>query len=174
MNKLRVFSTFLILYAVGLGVGCDTKITPETLEKWQKAGENFQTYSRQASNIVYGLYEAKIISPEFTAQIYDNGFLAMDRGGIKFYDFVKEKLAAYGENAPPQSVIDEIKAALRSNVVEKFLEVLEKLKVIKISAELKQTIVAIKTAVLVFADALQIGDEVKAEIKAKEKNLCLT
>jgi hypothetical protein len=46
--------------------------------------------------------------------------------------------------------------------------------VLKISESMRNVITGIKTAVLVFADALEIGGEVKSQIETKEKLLCQT
>jgi hypothetical protein len=167
MKKLRIFLAALVLYSIVLTVGCDWKLTPERLEKFQQQSESIGRYSRQASNIAFGLYEAEIISLELKNQIFDV-FIRLDEGGVKFHNFVKAKILEYGENGPPRPVIDEIIKAFREDLLEKFLDALERLKVLKISAELRQTIVGIKTAVLVFADALKIGGETRNAIKEKE------
>lgn len=171
MNKIRSFLASLVVFSIVLvTVGCDWKMTPERLETFQEQSENIGKYSRQVSNIVFGLYEQEIISLELKNQIFEY-FIAVDEGGVKFHNFVKAKILEYGKNRPPKTVIDQIINAFRSELLDKFLDALDSLKVLRISESMRRAINGIKTAVLVFADALEIGREARAKIREKEAHI---
>lgn len=171
ISKMQTALAMLVIYAVTLiSAGCDLKITPDKLKEWNRQSENIGLLSRQASNIAFGLWEAGEITLETKNDIFDV-FLRLDEGGIAFHNFVKRKLAEHGEGKVSKSVLAEIVEVFRSELLEKFLNALEKLKVLKVSAKLRQTISGIKTAVLVFADALKIGSKTRKEIELKEMQL---
>lgn len=168
MKKLKTFLSFVVIFSAFLVTACP-KVDKESAEKFQSASGDLSRYARQGSNIAYGLWEANIISLEVKNKIFD-GFIYLNEGGVAFDKYVKKILAENGDQLP-KPVIDQIKAILRSDVIDRFLDVLDKLKVIRISDSMRRTIAAIKTAVLIFADALDIKSAVKAQIETKEKLL---
>ena len=159
----KILLAFIVIYSMIFSTACLTK---QKLETFQSRSKQISTIANSGVNITRKLYREGVISladKDFLA----DGLIWLGEGGEVVDSTLKEAIEKYGSN-PPKDAMQQAVKLFRSNILERFLQLLEKMKIIAVSAELRQTIELIKTSVLVIAGVLQIKQETKTAIKLAE------
>lgn len=160
---MKYLLTISILFTlIVTQVGCDKM---KSLEKAERASKKVATYANEAVNITRELYRDKTITDEQALKATEL-FVYLARGGKAFDSKVAELKKFYAENneKPNKKALQRVAQYFRANVIERFIEVLEEITQMQVSDKWKAVISGIKTAILIVADSLNVGDETRVDL----------
>jgi hypothetical protein len=157
---LVVLASIWLTFTVGF-TSCEQKIS-----SIKTSSSKIATAADQGVNITRELYESKVISPAQTkviAQLFAN----LAAGGILFDSTVANIEAQYGSKVPA-SEIAKLSAIFNTEIVDQFLAILEQMKLISNSDQLKLVIESIRVAVLAIASVFGTRSAVNAHIQGAQ------
>lgn len=157
---LRYFATFLVMYAVVQLTACPAA----SLQKAANASSRVATYANAGVNLTRNLYESKVI-PIGQKDDIAQKFVLLAEAGVAFDAAVARARTIYGTNAP-SSEIQKILATFDSEVVGRFLDVLQSLKLINARDKYAAIIDTIRAAVLVIANVFGHSKSVGLRLQA--------
>lgn len=156
--KFRYFIGVLAVIASMILTGCPAK----TIQKAKESSAKLATYANSGVNVTRGLFQQELIGLEAKDKIAD-AFIILADAGIAFDLAVRNAEAAYGSD-PPKTALDALFETFNAQVVAKFLNVLEKLKLVSDTGAYLAIIESLKAAVLVIAAAFGKKGQVEAQL----------
>jgi hypothetical protein len=161
----RFLICLTLIYAVLFNLACPFK--KADLEKMKDYSRRVATGAHAGVELTRTLFREKVISAELTSDIAD-GFIYLAQGG-QFVDAQLERaIKNYGKDAPPD-IKKQIVDIFRSDILNRFLAVIEQLKLARVTPVYYAVLESIKTTVILTAGLLGIGQETKIQIEGAIK-----
>lgn len=142
---VRTLTTLMIVYSIVLLTACPAA----SLQKAHDSSAKIAKYANAGVNLTRSLYQSQVISIDQKDAIARKFILLAD-GGIAFDAAVAKAKQVYGPNAPA-SEVQRIFALFDTEVIGKFLDILQSLKLINSQSAFLNIIAGIRAAVLVVA-----------------------
>ncbi len=155
---MKFLLTTILVLASLLSTACPAR----TIEKAEASSKKLATYANAGVNITRDLYREQLISIGVKDKIAD-AFILLAKGGQAFDLAVANAKVQYGTN-PPKPAIDALFATFSSEVLAKFLAVLQELKLVADSSAYLAVIESVKAAVLIIAAAFGRRGQVEAQL----------
>jgi hypothetical protein len=145
-STFKFLTALALVYSVVMLTACPSSAS---LQKAQESSARIAKYANAGVDLTRGLYESQVITLKQKDDIAKK-FVLLAQGGIAFDAAVAKTQSLYGTNAPKNEV-QAIFATFDTEVVGKFLDILQSLKVIANKQAYAAVIETIRTAVLVVA-----------------------
>ncbi|MEQ1644229.1 MAG: hypothetical protein ABL959_12350 [Pyrinomonadaceae bacterium] len=160
MKIFRYLTALVILYSVVLLTACPQA----SLQKAKDSSARVATYANAGVNLTRNLYTSKLITLS-QKDLVARKFVQLAEAGIAFDAVLAKAVVVYGSNVP-KSEIAKAFETFDSEVVGKFLDILESLKVIANKSAYAQIIEGLRTAVLIVANVFGHRQSVARRITA--------
>lgn len=157
---MRGTVTYLLVLTMLVLTACPSR----SIQRAKEASSKLATYANSGVNLTRELYRAKFISLQSKDRIAD-AFLTLAKAGMAFDAAVASAERTYGTSAP-SDVIAGLFATFNREVVAKFIDVLQSLKLVPAVGSYADTIELLKAAILTVARAFGKGNAVSSEIAA--------
>lgn len=158
----KIFLSVLVIFVFLFQMACPVKKTD--LEKMRNYSGAVASGANAGIELTRALYRENFLSLAQKDAIAD-GFINLAQGG-KFVDVQIEKaIAEYDTGNVPKDVRARVVALFRSDILDRFLDLVEKLKLVDAGDRYRQILQSVKTAVIALSLYLGIGNQTKAALK---------
>lgn len=166
--KIKLFAVFLVIYSLVMTTACPSRVT---LEKAKTESSRVAVYANATVDVVRELYRSKTISLEQKDRIADK-LIVLARGGAAFDALVNQMQSSYGNTGNvPKAEFALLLDTFNVEVVNKFLDALAAMKIIKVSDHLRNAINLLLTSIKIIAQAFGKQKSVGARIDALAEGL---
>jgi hypothetical protein len=159
---MRNLIVSLFLIGCFILTGCPSA---NSIAKAKSSSARIATYANTGVELTRELYRNKFLTLSQKDKLAD-GWIALAKAGQAFDAAIAAAESQYGTDTPPKTAIDKLFGTFNSEVVAKFLAVLQDLKIVGGTDKFGAVIETIKTAVLLVAKVFAKKSEIAAQLAA--------
>ena len=160
MKLTKIIVTLSLIYTIVMLTACPAA----SLQKAESASKRIATYANAGVNVTRTLFESKVISIGQKDEVARK-FIVLAEGGIAFDIAIGKAKQLYGTNVPKSELV-KIFAIFDTELVERFLDVLQSLRIIANKAAFAAVIDTIRASVLIIANVFGQRHLIETKIRA--------